>query len=215
MMRRLTALSMIVLALACRHKREEVQLRPGQHWVDVGRACTPDSPAFPLPESLRDTSVHPFRMAGRDRWEEKAKIARTIPGGWGGIGHRRETHPRTIVYLVDTTQFAAAVPALVAAGFLAPNPIVAPVQGRWSYDQLYDWFRYIYMNIRGVGVTGWALDDSRNRIFFALEDQAAERALSLRLAEMNAPCFLVAVDIWGRIQMRGRGAVVERKNISR
>jgi hypothetical protein len=156
-------LAALLLVMACRHNSEDVQPHPEPRWVDVGKVCTPESPAYPLPESLRDTSAKPFGTAHKD-WDEKAELSRTtIPGGWGGIGFRRERYPRTTVYLLDTLQFEGAVRALVAAGLLPPNPSVAPVQGRWTYAQLYDWFKYIHMNIRGVAVTGWAFDESRNR----------------------------------------------------
>jgi hypothetical protein len=155
-----------------------------------------NSPSYPLPDTLRDTSSHPFKWAHGNDWEDKANLTRDIPGGFGGIGHR-EVHPRTIVYLLDTTKLADAIPALVSKGLLPKAPVVAAVQARFSYPQLYDWFRYIYMHIRGVGVAGWALDDSRNRIFFMLNDQASADSLGHRLAEMNAPCFLVAIEVTG------------------
>lgn len=165
-------------------------------------ACTPASPAYSLPDALRDTTLHPFRMARRDDWEERSKIAQTIPGGFGGISHR-EIDPRTVVYLIDTTQLATAVPALVSAGLLPVNPRVGVIQGRWTYAQLYDWLRYIHMHILGVRVSAWTLDDYRNRIYYGLEDEAAAVDLGRKLAEMHAPCFLVAVEVIGRIHGLG------------
>jgi len=141
-------------------------------------------------------------MAGRDEWEERSKIAQTIPGGFGGISHR-ETDPRTVVYLVDTTRLAAAVPALVSAGLLPINPRVGVIQARWTYAQLYDWFRYIQMHILGVRVSAWTLDDYHNRIYYGVEDQAAAVDLGRRLVEMHAPCFLVAVEVIGQIHALG------------
>ncbi|HEY5021721.1 MAG TPA: hypothetical protein VII30_04450 [Gemmatimonadaceae bacterium] len=129
-------------------------------------------------------------------------MTRDIPGGFGGIGHR-EVHPRTLVYLLDTTRLAAAIPALIAKGLLPPNPLVAAAQARFSYQQLYDWFRYIQMHIRGVGIAGWTLDERRNRIFYMLADEAAAVNLGKRLAEMNAPCFLVAVEVTGMAHLLG------------
>jgi hypothetical protein len=142
-------------------------------------------------------------MAGKDQWEDMATIARTIPGGWGGISWRRED-PRTVIYLIDTTQLTAAVPALVTAGLLPANPRVGVLQGRWTLAQLYDWFRYIQTHIRGVRVSMWTMDGHNNRIYYGVEDESAAVDLSRRLIAMNAPCFLVAVDVTGRAQLLGR-----------
>src|ERR1700749_2888593 len=89
-------------------------------WADVGKVCTAESPSYPLPDSLRDTSAHPFRWAHGNDLEDKANLTKDIPGGFGGIGHR-EVHPRTLVLLLDTTKLADAVPALVAKALLPPN----------------------------------------------------------------------------------------------
>ncbi len=202
-MSRVLAFLFISAFAGCRHKTPYVEPPPRWRWADVGKVCTPGSPPYALPDSLRDTSAHPFRWAHGNDWEDKAKLTQDIPGGFGGIGHR-ETHPRTIVYLLDTTRLADAVPILVSRGLLTPNPVVAAVEGRFSYPQLYDWFRYIHMHIRGVAVAGWTLDDWRNRIFYMVEDEAAAVNLGRRLAEMNAPCFLVAVEVTGRFQLANR-----------
>lgn len=207
-MSRVLVFALIAVVVGCGHKAPyvgghrapEVESPPRWRWADVGKVCTPSSPAYPLPDSLRDTSAHPFRWAHGNDYEDKANLTQDIPGGFGGIGHR-EVHPRTIVYLLDTTKLADAIPALVSKGLLPANPVVAAVHGRFSYPQLYDWFRYIQMHIRGVGVTGWTLDDRKNRIFYMLEDEAGATNLGHRLAEMNAPCFLVAVQVTGRLQL--------------
>jgi hypothetical protein len=90
----------------------------------------------------------------------------------------------------------------VAAGLLPANPVVGAIQGRWTYAQLYDWFRYIHMHILGVRVSMWTLDDWRNRIVYGVEDEAAATGLGQKLAEMHAPCFLVAVDVIGQIRLQ-------------
>jgi hypothetical protein len=197
---RLLRFAIVGALFGCRHKAPYVEPSPRWSWAEVGTVCSDSSPAYSLPKALRDTSLHPFRMAGRDQWEEKAKITESIPGGFGGISHR-EIHARTVVYLIDTTKLAAAVPALVSAGLLPANPTVGVIQGRWTYAQLYDWFRYIQMHIRGVRVSAWTLDDYRNRIYYGVEDEAAAADLGQKLAAMNAPCFLVAVEVIGRVQL--------------
>jgi hypothetical protein len=193
---RVLAIALAAAFIGCRHKAPYVQPLPLWRWADVGKVCTANSPSYPLPDTLRDTSSHPFKWAGGNDWEDKANLTRDIPGGFGGIGHR-EIHPRTTVYLLDTTKLADAIPALVSKRLLPQAPVVAAAQAHFSYPQLYDWFRYIYMHIRGVGVSGFALDDSRNRILLMLNDQASADSLGHRLAAMNAPCFLVAIEVTG------------------
>jgi hypothetical protein len=184
---------------ACTHQPPRTDPSDLWKWANVGQACTSSSPAYPLPDALRDTSSHPFRDGTDNTWEDKAKLTEDIPGGFGGIGHR-ETHPRTTIYLLDTTKLSAAVPALVSAGLLPAAPIVAAVPGGFTYSQLYDWFRYIETHIIGVRVTMETLDDRRNRILYGLEDEASRVELERKLAEMHAPCFLVALRVTGPIR---------------
>ena len=199
MPRKLSALFFAALA-GCHHQAPRADSSDPWNWADVGQTCTVTSLAYPLPDGLRDTASHPFRSASDNSWEDKANLTQNIPGGFGGIGHR-EIHPRTIVYLLDTAQLSAAVPALVSAGLLPPNPIVGAVQGRFTYSQLYDWFRYIQTHILGVRVVMGTLDDRRNRIMLGVEDQAARAELERKLAEMHAPCFLVALRVTGKIRL--------------
>lgn len=184
---------------ACAHKPPRTDPSDLWRWANVGQTCTASSPAYPLPEALRDTSSHPFRSASDNTWEDKAKLTENIPGGFGGIGHR-EIHPRTTIYLLDTTKLSEAVPALVAAGLLPGAPVVAAVQGRFTYSQLYDWFRYIETHIIGVRVAMLTLDDRKNRILYGLEDEASRAALEVKLAQMHAPCFLVALRVTGPVR---------------
>src|SRR4030081_3867524 len=132
-MSRVLAFVLIAALLGCRHKAPYVESPPRWRWADVGKVCTPNSPAYPLPDTLRDTSAHPFRSANSNDWEDKAKLTQDIPGGFGGIGNRK-IHPHTIVYLLDTTKLASAIPALVSRRLLPPNPVVAAAQGRFSYS---------------------------------------------------------------------------------
>jgi len=53
-----------------------------------------------------------------------------------------------------------------------------------------------------VAVTGWALDEANNRIFYMVEDEAAAREFDRQLAGMNVPCFLVAREISGPIRLQ-------------
>ncbi|MEO7822137.1 MAG: hypothetical protein ABIS15_00915 [Gemmatimonadaceae bacterium] len=50
-------------------------------------------------------------------------------------------------------------------------------------------------------MSGWSLIEKSNHIFYGVEDEAAALDLERRLSEMQAPCFLVAVRVMGRIQL--------------
>jgi hypothetical protein len=88
---------------------------------------------------------------------------------------------------------------LLSAGVRYISDSTRAVQGRWTYDQLYDWFRYIHSHLRHVGVNEWALDEWRNRLYYGTIDEAAAAELSRQLTALNIPCFLVAVEVGGPI----------------
>lgn len=192
---------MLLPLLGCRHKPPYVEPPPQGRWADIGKQCTSASPATELSKSLRDSLGNPFAAPGaQDAWAERASIARVIPGGWGGV-----TRPRkglgSAIYLTDTTQRDTALAALLNAGvrYIARSSEVK--QGRWTYDQLYDWFRYIHSHLRHVSVSMWALDEHNNRIFYGVEDDAAGLELDRQLTAMNVPCFLVAREVTGKVRL--------------
>ena len=153
-----------------------------------------------MPATARDSLGYPFGKPGtRDRWASRAELAPKIPGGWGGIASL-ERGPFGI-YLIDTTQRRAALAALLSAGIQYISDSTKAVQGRWTYDQLYDWFRYIHSHLHRVGVNMWALDEWRNRIYYGALDEAAAVELSRQLASLNVPCFLVAVEVVGPVHV--------------
>jgi hypothetical protein len=166
-------------------------------WANVGKECTPNAPVTEIPSSARDSLGDPFGIHGKyDKpWERRAEISRLIPGGWGGVT-RRENGFGVRLLLVDTTQRVRALEALAAAG--SPFSPDTPVkQGRWSYAQIYDWFRYIHRHLNGVALTMWTLDEVNNRILYGVEGEVAAREFDRRLAAMNVPCFLVARYVSG------------------
>jgi hypothetical protein len=166
-------------------------------WANVGKVCTKNSPIAEIPSSARDSLGDPFGNPGKhnDPWEKRAEISRRIPGGWGGVT-RKENGFGTRLLFVDTTQRVRALEALAAAG--SPFSPDTPVkQGRWTYAQIYDWFRYIHTHLRHVAVTMWTLDEANNRILYGVENEAAAREFDRQLATMNTPCFLVARDLMG------------------
>ena len=193
--------------ISCRYNPSQVEPRPTWRWANVGKICTLDSPATELAPAARDSLGSPFRSpSGRDVWADRAAIARSIPGGWGGLELRKPGRPYGI-YLIDTTQRTAALAALLAAGVDYISADTKAVQGRWTYAQIYDWFRYIHSHLRHVAVNMWALDEWQNRILYGTVDEAAALELDRQLTALNIPCFLVAREVIGEI----RGLSAERE----
>jgi hypothetical protein len=188
----------MAIGTSCHHKAPYVEPPPRWYWVDVGKSCGPHSPTPLAPAATAALPGHQFpTLPGHDPWAVRAKLALTIPGGWGGLAST-ERGPFGI-YLIDTTQRRAALAALSAAGVQYISDSTKAVQGRWTYDQLYDWFRYISSQLYRVGVNSWAIDEWRNRIYFGVIDEAAATELSRQLTALNVPCFLVAVEVVGPI----------------
>jgi hypothetical protein len=198
-MRLIVFATAFVSVCACHRKEAYVEppRRPVGSWANVGRVCTKYSPVTEIPSSDRDSLGDPFGETGKHNnpWEKRAEISRKIPGGWGGVT-RKENGFGTRLLFVDTTQRIRAFEALAAAGSpFSPDTPVKP--GRWTYAQIYDWFRYIHTHLRHAAVTMWTLDEANNRILYGVENEAAAREFDRQLAGMNVPCFLVARFVTG------------------
>jgi len=199
MNRALLGAAALVVLFSCRHKPIYVEPPPMWRWADVGKPCTKESPATELAAAARDSLGTPFGAGRHDPWAERAALSRTIPGGWGGL-ESRQPGPFGI-YLLDTTQRSAAISALLAAGVKYVSWDTKAVQGRWTYEQIYDWFRYIHSHLRRVAVNSWALDEWRNRIYYGTVDATAGVELDRQLTALNVPCFLVAREVVGEIHV--------------
>ena len=190
---------------SCHHRPTYVEPAPKWRWANVGKACSADSPATQIPVAARDSLGSPFGLPGKPGpWAERAAIAPSIPGGWGGLELREPGRPFGI-YLLDTTQRRAALAALTAAGVEYISPDTKAVQGRWTYGQIYDWFRYIHTHLKHVAVNMWALDEWHNRIYYGTVDEAAALELDRQLTALNVPCFLVVREVIGEIRVAGQG----------
>ena len=107
------------------------------------------------------------------------------------------------IYLLDTTKRAEALDALVRAGVPYISTGTEARAGRWTYVQLYDWFRYIHTHLRRVAVTMWSLDERRNRVVYGVETEEAGLELDRQLTALNVPCFVVFREVTGPIRLSG------------
>jgi hypothetical protein len=177
--------------VACRQVSHE-ESAPAE-WASVGRRCSPDSPAASLPPALAESvSVDTDSLSEDARW---ARIARVVPGGWGGGLFLADGVPT--MYLTDTSRRAEAVAALNqrAVDGRTIGPDVHVRQGRWSFAQLYDWYRYLNQRIGNVAISGTDIDQAHNRLLYAVTSESAKRALEARLSTLAVPCHLVAVEV--------------------
>jgi len=193
---RLGAVAAVILASACAHPSD------GPRWARTGQSCPEDAPAVELPAALRDSLGGPVpesRATSDDRW---AAAARELPGGFAG----EMLEGGLVVFLVDTTQRDAALAALAARGGLAGmDPKRVRVRKvRWNFAQLYDWYRYLGLHVWSAsGLVTSDIDEAQNNITYGVKDESGRRRLERLLAELRPPppCFLVAIEVVGPIQL--------------
>jgi hypothetical protein len=185
---------------ACIHKAPRFEHVHTWRWVDVGRKCTLDSPAFDLPAAKRDSITTLYGPNEMETWGQRAMIARKVPGGWGGYAPNRKGQGIAI-HLIDTTQRKAAIEALKAAGVQYITDSTEVKQGRWTYVQLYEWYRYVGTHLRGIKVNMWTIDDYNERILFGVQDEEDSAELDRRISGLTVPCFLFGREIVGEIRL--------------
>lgn len=157
-------------------------ITPGR-WADVGKACSDADRAVSVPDSRRVAYSH----YSDDEW---AALARTVPGGFGGLLFN---HGAYTIYLVDTTKFAAAAKAVSAAG--PPQP-TAFLRGRWDFGQMFDWAGVIWHSVPAPApITYFDINEATNRLEFGAPDSAGVKALDHAFASMDLPCRLVWIRI--------------------
>jgi len=166
---------------------------PGGTWARIGHRCSDDVPATALSLQRRDSLPPDPDSANPDgRW---ARIARLVPGGWGG-GIFLDSGVATY-YLRDTTQRSAAEAVLnqYRIDGRVWGPPMHVRRGRWSFAELYDWDRYLRRRIATASFSSADLDEGHNRLLYGVTTAAAKREVERRLAELGVPCFLVAIEI--------------------
>jgi hypothetical protein len=162
----------------------------------LDKACPLYAPAASVPPAARDSlPLGIFLSPTKERW---VQLAREVPGGFGGIIDEGGV---PITYLVDTGQHRDAVAALVAEGVLKKTEETRVRGARWDFAQLYDWYRYLTLHVElpGRDVVAWGIDEGQNRLYFAMLDEPARRRFERALARLHLPCFLVTLQVTGRV----------------
>jgi hypothetical protein len=136
-----------------------------------------------------------------------ADLSRRAPGGFAGIfydtpaavsSNGRPGNGPPVLLLTDPAQAAAAKAALAPAlpYFDIAGAEVRPA--RWTFAQLYDWYRYLRQEARiwsESAVTMSDINELWNRIEIGVANEPARVELTRRLNTMSLPCDLVHVLI--------------------
>jgi hypothetical protein len=143
--------------------------------------------------------------AGDDRW---ADLAASAPGGFAGAylesagGTATAAKPRRLVVrLVRPEQRDSALRALLPTIRELRGPeidrggvVVAPA--RWDFAQLLEWRRFLEPHAHAVAkVVSTDIDESHNRISYAVKTSADRGALIEHLGTLGIPCGLVDVRV--------------------
>jgi hypothetical protein len=157
-------------------------------WADVGHACSEDSAA----RSLAPELVRSYRRGEPD--DAFARLARTVPGGFGGFLY---SDGKPTIYLVDTTKAAQAISGVVAGGIPATGAQV--LQGRWDFAQLSDWMEYVTPRLT-VRISFSDINEATNRLEFGGPDERVLKQLDSAFSRMHLPCHLVWIKQFGYAQ---------------
>jgi hypothetical protein len=184
----------IAIVFACSEATEPDQLTPT---LSLTRVADCSGPARSLdPELAASLPQHTGYVTPDERW---ADLAKRVPGGFAGIVY---VDSKPVLLLTDPSQAAAAKEAL-APEFPRFDIRGAEVrQARWDFAQLVEWQAYLMINghvWQTPGMTTSDNDEAINRISYGVLDDASRARLASRLAGMNLPCDLIAIEITGPI----------------
>jgi hypothetical protein len=164
------------------------------NWAAIGKTCTPSSSVSSIARVRLDSApplTHgPIRSVDDD-WSD---LARDTPGGFAGLILENNV---PVVFLTDTMQKSAALPALAAKHLYNGNLAGARVRAaRWNFMQLAEWFRY-FQSALPAPIISADIDEAKNRITFGVPDSAARKTTEQLLAKLDVPCYLVGLDVEG------------------
>jgi hypothetical protein len=158
-------------------------------WIAPRVGCPVWAPTYPPPaESLLLVEPSPDPNAGL------ARAARLVPGGLGGITFRKQKPVFLLVHPEKRDSAVAVLNRLWINGMPRIDFERADMEkARWTFDELYDWYRYIISHAGDVGISGYSIDPLGNRIVIGVVDPAARARVGRRLEAIGLPCYLVVV----------------------
>ena len=124
------------------------------------------------------------------------ELARQVPGGFAGIGYRGDKRVLMLVSPRDEGPAKSALRRLLPSAEYSQLHVeqLRVIQVRWSYSQLFDWYRYLLPHrVAGLPVSSAAIDGRSNRIRISVPDATAEALIRARLDALRLPCDLVTL----------------------
>ena len=189
-MRRTAASISLVLVLGLAACAEPAPDPSSFVWAQSA-SCRADAPAVPLPLLLKD-SVTPV-SAVLDAEDVRAYVARVTPGGWGGF---RYSGNQLTLLMVDPAQVDVLLDTLHYYGIQRPaDPRDLRVEKvRWDFYQMDEWLRYLRVTFSPAYGFPGIVSTMTNRIEVTAQTNNERDALVERLAALELPCWLVAVN---------------------
>lgn len=189
---------LMLAALAACSNTTEVKpvLDESPRWANVGKSCDDNAPAVLLSSARHDSLPAEYLGPPDRKW---AALARTAPGGIGGIYAAGPNYTEYFVLLTDPAKKVEAFAAIRAAfpGIETSFPLerAQVAKGRWDFAQLGDWYGYLLMRGAFRVATSSDIDEKGNRLDFGVPDEAARATLEAWLTSLDVPCRLVAIHI--------------------
>lgn len=152
-------------------------------------------------QALLDSEPHRGMRTSDDEW---ADIARQVPGGFGGFF---VADGASAMYLKEPERKDDALAALEDLGvfgrFAAPPLLVE--RGLWSFDELYDWKRYIVLHGDWPdGLISATIDVNLNRLVYGVLEEKGQRVADY-FTSLHLPCDLLLLEV-GTIVVAAREA---------
>jgi hypothetical protein len=147
-------------------------------------------------------ATHPrYQETGRmERYDDLlVRVEQQVPG-FGGMFVDRKG--RLAVYLLDTSQLAAARAAIeaVLGADSVPAAGVRALQGQYLVSQLKAWSEMAAVVLELPGVTAVDLDEARNRVAIGVEHKGRTRAVERALSAIAIPRQAVTIQVTQEIR---------------
>ena len=144
-------------------------------------------------------------MINPDR--QLADVARDHEGGFGGFYFHDTDESLVFVYMLDVTKTAAAEAAFRAA-YKGDREIaqIIPVQGDYSFDQLFEWFNILDRALieSRIPPAETSVREIENRIRIGLFDADQIDDAHRIMQKLGIPEGAVVVEKGGRVKKRSK-----------
>ena len=138
-----------------------------------------------------------------------ANAARSIPGGFAGAFLRGRD---AVILLVHPEKRDSAIAALAVSRVPQIDFQSARIESaRWTYAQLYDWYRFVIPQAADAGISSAGIQVSENRILIGVVDERSRNVVLGQLEALDIPCELVGVVLQRRPTAAGGSAIAKSR----